>query len=67
MKINKVFIVNNVTNFIIIRESSSYSSSKKPIKGVSAGQRYSYYSKRGHNSYTYKVEIEDAEDSDMSK
>ena len=56
-----------MTNLITTKEYSSLSSCKKSIKRVSIRQRYSYYSKIGHNSCTCKVEIEDAEDSNKSE
>jgi hypothetical protein len=37
------------------------------MKRVRSKRRCGRYSKIRHNSYTYKVEIEDVEDSDMSK
>jgi hypothetical protein len=48
-------------------KGESYKDSKTPIKRVCAEKRYSYYSKTRYNSYTYKVEIEDADNSNTSK
>jgi hypothetical protein len=38
-----------------------------PTKRVRAERRYSYYSEIRHNSYTYKVEILDIDNSDASE
>jgi hypothetical protein len=38
-----------------------------PIKRVCVDRRYSTYSKTRYNSYIYKVEIKDIEDSNKSK
>jgi hypothetical protein len=40
---------------------------KTPAKRVCAERRYSYYSEIRHNSRTYKIEIEDADNSNASK
>ena len=49
------------------REGSCYNNNKKPVKRVYAIKHYSYCSKKGHNSHTYIVEIEDIDNSDISK
>ena len=63
IKTNKVLIVSKVTNLIAAKEGSSRGSGEKPTKRVSAVRRCGRCSEIGHNSCTYKVEIEDAEDS----
>jgi hypothetical protein len=56
-----------VSNLITKKESSSYKEGKTPIKRVHAKRRCSCCSKVRHNSYTYKVEIEDVDYSKESK
>jgi hypothetical protein len=56
-----------ISNLITKKEGSSYEESKIPIKRVRAERRYSYYSEIRHNSYTYKVEIEDVDNSNTSE
>jgi hypothetical protein len=49
------------------KESSRCKNSKTLIKRVRAERHYSYYSKTRYNSYTYKVEIENADSRNTSK
>ena len=44
-----------------------YNNSNRLLKRVRVKRYYSTYSKTRHNFYTYKVEIEDIEDSNESK
>jgi hypothetical protein len=67
IRVEKTLIVSKVTNLITKKESSSCKESKTPTKRVCIERRYSYYSKTRHNTYTYKVEIEDVENSNASK
>jgi hypothetical protein len=56
-----------VSNLIAKREGSSYKEGETPTKRVRAKKYYSCCSKVRHNSYTYKVEIEDVDNSKESK
>jgi hypothetical protein len=56
-----------VSNLIAKKEGSSYKEGKTPIKRVRAKRRCSCCSKVRYNSYTYKVEIEDIDNSKESK
>jgi hypothetical protein len=56
-----------VSNLITKKEGGSYDDSEQPTKRVRVERRYRRYSKIGHNSRTYKVEIEDVEYSNASK
>ena len=46
---------------------NSYNNSNKLLKKECIVRYYSTYSKTRHNAYTYKVEIENIEDSKESK
>jgi hypothetical protein len=67
IRVKETLIVSKVSNLIIIKEGSSCEDSKTPAKRVRAKRRCSYYSKVRHNSYTYKVEIVDVDNSDASE
>jgi hypothetical protein len=67
IQVEETLIVGKVTNLITKKEGSRYKNSKTPIKRVYIERHYSYYSKTRHNSYTYKVEIEDIDSSNTSK
>ena len=56
-----------MSNLITKKEGSSYKDGKTPIKRVCAKRRCNCYSKDRHSSYTYKVEIEDIDNSEESK
>ena len=60
-------IVSKIANLVAKKEGSRHSSSKTPAKRVRAEQHCRCCGKTGHNSRTYKVEIEDADNSDASK
>jgi hypothetical protein len=49
------------------KESSTYKEGKTPAKKVYVERRYSYCSKIRHNSFTYKIEIENAQNSNAAK
>jgi hypothetical protein len=67
IRVKETLIVSKVSNLITKKEGSSYKDSKTPAKRVRAKRRCSYYSKVGHNSCTYKVEIVDVDNSDASE
>ena len=52
-----------MSNLIAKREGSSRKEGETPAKRVRAKRRYSCYSEVRYNSYTYKVEIEDIDNS----
>jgi hypothetical protein len=56
-----------VSNLITKKESSSCKESKTPAKRVRVKRRCSCCSKVRHNSCTYKVEIEDVDNTKESK
>jgi hypothetical protein len=65
--IEDTFIVSKVSNLITKKGHSSYEDSKTPTKRVRTQRYYSYYKEIRHNSYIYKVEIEDIDNSDASE
>jgi hypothetical protein len=66
IRVEKTLIVSKVSNLIAKKESSSCKDGKMPAKRVRAERRYSCYSKVRHNSCTYKVEIENVDNSNTS-
>ncbi|KAF1924981.1 uncharacterized protein M421DRAFT_71068, partial [Didymella exigua CBS 183.55] len=52
---------------IVNKEGSSYKDSKTPAKRVRAERRCSCCSEIRHNSYTFKVEIKDIDNSNASE
>jgi hypothetical protein len=64
---DKTLTVGKVTNLITKKECSRCEVSETLVKRVRVERHYSYYSESRHNSYTYKVEIEDADSSNASK
>jgi hypothetical protein len=67
VQIEEILIVSKVTNLVAAREGSSRKEGETPAKRVRAERRCGRCGEVGHNSRTYKVEIEDADDSDASK
>jgi hypothetical protein len=63
----KTLIVSKVSNLITAKKGSSYKESKIPIKRVRIERRCSCYSEIRYNFYTYKVEILDTDNSNISK
>lgn len=61
-----MFVI-EVNNLVIKKEGSSYKEGETPIKKIRVERRYNYYGEVKYNSYIYKVEIKDIEDSDTSK
>jgi hypothetical protein len=66
IQVEETLIVSEVLDLIAEKEGSSRGDSKTPTKRVRAERRYSRYSKTRYNSRTYKVEIEDTDNSDDS-
>jgi hypothetical protein len=66
IQIEETLIVSEVLDLITKKEGSSRRDGETPTKRVRAKRRYSRYSKTRHNSRTYKVEIEDTDNSDDS-
>jgi hypothetical protein len=67
VQIEETLTVSKVLDLITKREGSRRKEGKELAKRVRLGQHYSYYSKIRHNSYTYKVEIKDTNNSNTSK
>jgi hypothetical protein len=67
IRTEKTLTVSKVTNLIAKKKGSSCEEGKTPAKRVYVKRYCSYYSKTRHKSYTYKVEIEDVENSNTSK
>ena len=63
----ETLIVSKVVNLIATREGSCCDNAEKPVKRVRAARHYGCCSEKGHNSYTYIVEIEDVDNSNKSK
>jgi hypothetical protein len=63
----ETLIVSKVSNLIAELVGSYYNNSKTPAKRVRAERRCRRCGETRHNSRIYKVEIEDAEDSDKSE
>jgi hypothetical protein len=63
----ETLIVGEVQDLITKREGRERNASKGPARKVRSARRCGRYSKKGHNSRTYKVEIKDTKDSDESK
>lgn len=65
--VEETLTVSEVSDIITKREGSSRKDSKTPAKRVCAKRHCGYYGKVRHNSRTYKVEIEDTDDSEESE
>jgi hypothetical protein len=65
--VTETLIVGEVQDIITKREGKERNTSKGPIHKVRSTIYYRHYSKKGYNSYTYKVEIEDTRDSNKFK
>ncbi len=63
----ETLIVEKVQDLIAKRESRERNTSKGPTRKVRGARHYRRYSKKGHNSRTCKVEINNAKDSNKSK
>jgi hypothetical protein len=65
--IEETLIVSKVSNLITKLVGSYYNNSEMPTKRVRVERRYRRCSETRYNSRTYKVEIENIEDSNKSK
>jgi hypothetical protein len=66
IRVEETLTVSEVSNLIAKKEGSGCKDSKTPAKRVRAERRCSRCNEIGHNSRTYKVEIEEVDDSDAS-
>jgi hypothetical protein len=67
IQLEETLTVGKVLDLIAKQINSCYKEGKTAAKRVYIGRRCSTYSETRHNSYTYKVEIEDVDDSTASK
>jgi hypothetical protein len=67
VRVEETLIVSEVSNLITKKEGSSYKEGETPTKRVRAERRCGRYSKIRYNSYTYKIELLDMDNSDTSK
>jgi hypothetical protein len=67
IRAEKTLTVSKVSDLIAKLVGSYYNNSETPAKRVRVERRYRRCGETGHNSRTYKVEIEDIEDSNKSK
>jgi hypothetical protein len=67
IRAEETLTVGEVSDLIAEPAGSRRDDSETPAKRVRAERRYRRCGETGHNSRTYKVEIEDAEDSDKSE
>jgi hypothetical protein len=67
IRVEETLIVSEVSDLIAEREGSSCKDGETPAKRVRAKRYYSHYGEIRHNSRTYKVEIEDVDDSEESE
>jgi hypothetical protein len=67
VRVEETLTVSKVSNLIAKKESSSREEGETPAKRVRVERRCGCCSKIRHNSRTYKIEIEDADNSDASK
>ncbi len=67
IQIEKTLIVEKVQDLIAKRESRKRNTSEEPARKVRGARHCRRCSKKEHNSRTYKVEINNAKDSNKSK
>jgi non-homologous end joining protein Ku len=67
IRAEETLIVSKVSDLIAELAGSYRDNSETPAKRVRAERRYRRCGETRHNSRTYKVEIEDIEDSDKSE
>jgi hypothetical protein len=67
IRVEETLIVSEVLDLITKRESSSRKDSETLTKRVRAKRYYSRYGEIRYNSRTYKVEIEDIDNSEESE
>jgi hypothetical protein len=66
IQVEETLTVGKVTNLIAEKESGRCKDSKTPVKRVRAERHYSCCGETRHDSRTCKVEIEDADSSNVS-
>jgi hypothetical protein len=67
IRVEETLTVSKVSDLIAKREGYSRDDGETPAKRVRAERHCSRCSEIGHNSRTYKVEIEDADNSEESE
>jgi hypothetical protein len=67
IRVEETLIVSEVLDLITKREGSSRKDGETPTKRVCAKRYYGRYGEIRHNSRTYKVEIEDVDNSEESE
>jgi hypothetical protein len=67
IRVEETLIVGEVSDLITEREGSSRKDGETPAKRVRAKRHYGRCGEIRHNSRTYKVEIEDADNSEESE
>jgi hypothetical protein len=67
IRVEETLIVSEVLDLITKREGSSRKDDETPAKRVRAKRYYSYCGEIRYNSRTYKVEIEDIDNSEESE
>jgi hypothetical protein len=67
IRVEETLIVGKVSNLITKKEGSSRKEGETPAKRVRVERRCSRYSEIRYNSCTYKVEIEDVDNSNASE
>jgi hypothetical protein len=67
IRTEETLTVGEVQDLIAEREGKEHNTSKGPARKVRSTVHCGRYSKKGHNSCTYRVEIEDTKDSDESE
>jgi hypothetical protein len=67
IRTEETLIVGEVQDIITKREGKERNTSKGPARKVCGAVHCGRYSEKGHNSRTYRVEIEDTRDSNKFK
>jgi hypothetical protein len=67
VRVEETLTVGEVSNLITKKEGGSREEGETPAKRVRAERHYGRCSEIRYNSRTYKVEIEDVDDSDASE
>jgi hypothetical protein len=67
IQLEETLTVGKVLDLIAEQIGSCCKEGETAVKRVCIGRRCSTYSETGHNSCTYKVEIEDVDNSNASK
>jgi hypothetical protein len=66
IRVEETLTVSKVSNLIAEKEGGGCKDGETPAKRVRAERRCSYCNEIGHNSCTYKVEIEEVDNSNAS-